>query len=99
MTNDKTRLMAIKELKDDEKALLLKILLSREEFKKYFFKEEDVRYSEIGLDKDITIGIEIESIGKKSEKILEAGESNGTIIHQDKDMICGKILKRRRTGR
>ena len=36
----------------------------------------------------------IETIGKNSEKILEAGEKNGTIIHKEKGLECGRILKR-----
>ena len=56
---------------------------------------ENRKYSEIGLDKDITFGIEVESLGENSQKILEAGESNGKIIHKEKGLECGKIIRRR----
>jgi len=97
LKEDKNRLKAIKEIKDTDKALFIKILLSREGFKKYFLREDNKKkYNKIGLNKDITIGLEIETIGKNSEKILEAGENNGIITHKDKDFQCGKIVKRRK---
>lgn len=96
LKDDKNKLMAIEEIKDNAKALPVKILLSREGFKKNFLREENRKYHKIGLDKDMTIGVEIETLGKNSEKILEAGEKNGTIIHKEKEIECGKILKRRK---
>ena len=94
LTNDENRLKAIKEIKDEDKAFPIKILLSRDNFKT-FFLNENKKYSEIGLDKDITFGIEIESLGKNSQKIFEVGESNGKTIHKEKGLECGKIIKRR----
>ena len=94
LTNDENRLRAIKEIKDEEKAFPIKILLSRDNFKT-FFLNENRKYSKIGLDKGITFGIEVESLGENSQKISEAGESNGTIIHKEKGLECGKIIKRR----
>jgi len=94
--NESNRLKAIETFEDKDKAFPIKISLSRDGFKKYFLGEEDKKYSEIGLDKDITIGIEIESLGKNSEKILEAGGNNGKIIHKEKQVECGKIVKRRK---
>ena len=94
--NDSNRLKAIEIFEDKDKAFPIKISLSRDGFKKYFLREEDKKYNRIGLDKDITIGIEIESIGKNSEKILEVGEKNGKIIHKEKEIECGKIVKRRK---
>lgn len=94
--NESNRLKAIETFEDKNKAFPIKISLSREGFKKYFLREKDKQYHKIGLDKDITIGIEIESIGINSEKILEVGESNGKTIHKEKKMECGKIVKRRK---
>lgn len=94
--NESNRLKAIETFEDKNKAFPIKISLSREGFKKYFLREKDKQYHKIGLDKDITIGIEIESIGRNSEKILEVGESNGKTIHKEKKMECGKIVKRRK---
>lgn len=94
LINDENRLRAIKEIKDEDKAFPIKILLSRDNFKTFFLNENQ-KYNKIGLDKDITFGIEIESLGKNSQKILEAGESNGKIIHKEKGLECGKIIKRR----
>jgi len=82
----------------ESKALVfpIKISLSREGFKKYFLREKNKKYDKIGLDKGITIGVEIETIGESSGKILEVGEKNGKIIHKEKDIECGKIVKRRK---
>jgi len=81
------------------KVLNLKLSLSREGFRKVFFREEDKKYDIIGLDKDITIGMELETLGANSESILESGEKNGKIIHKEKEIECGKIVKRRRQRR
>lgn len=94
--NESNRLKAIETFEDKNKAFPIKISLSREGFKKYFLREKDKQYHKIGLDKDITIGIEIESLGRNSEKILEVGENNGKTIHKEKEIECGKIVKRRK---
>lgn len=94
--NESNREKAIETFEDKNKAFPIKISLSREEFKKYFLREGDKQYHKIGLDKDITFGIEIESIGENSEKILEVGENNGKTIHKEKEIECGKIVKRRK---
>lgn len=94
--NETNRLKAIETFDDKSKAFLIKLSLSREGFKKNFFREKDKKYHKIGLDKDITIGIEIESLGRNSEEILEVGENNGKTIHKDKKIECGKIVKRRK---
>lgn len=94
--SESNRLKAIEKFEDKSKALPIKISLSREGFKKYFFIEEDKKYNEIGLDGNITIGIEIETLGSNSEKILEIGENNGKIIHVCKKIECGTIVKRRK---
>ena len=94
LKKDENRLRIIKEIKDEDKAFPIKILLSRDYFKKYFLKGNK-KYDKIGLDKDITIGTEIESLGENSQKILVAGENNGKTIHKEKGIDCGKIIKRR----
>ena len=94
INDEENRLKAIEMFEDKNKAFFIKLMLSREAFKTHFLGEENKKYEKIGLDKDITAGIEIETIGKNSEKILEAGEKNGTIIHKEKGLECGRILKR-----
>lgn len=99
LESEESKVEAIGTLSADKqkspKILQLKLALSREGFKKIFLREEEKKYNKIGLDKNITIGIEMETLGKNSEKILEAGEKNGITIHKEKQTKCGKIVKRR----
>lgn len=94
INNEENILKAIEMFEDKNNAFFIKLMLSREAFKTHFLGEENKKYKEIGLDKDITAGMEIETIGENSEKILEVGEKNGTIIHKEKGLECGRILKR-----
>lgn len=100
LKNEESIIEAIEKLSDDEqksmKVFKLKMSLSRKGFKKFFLREEDIKYYKIGLDKDITLGVELETLGSNSEKILETGEKNGTIIHKEKEIECGKIVRRRK---
>jgi len=100
LNSEECKVEAIGKLSDDKqkstKVLKLKLSLSREGFKKVFLREDNKKYNKIGLDKDITIGIEMESLGSNSEIILEAGKKNGIIIHEEKGIECGTILKRRK---
>lgn len=95
LTNDKNRIEAIKTITNEEEALPIKLSLSREAFKSAFLREEDQQYHEFGLDENITIGIEIESLGKKSGEILATGKKNGTIEDKQKGMESGKLVMRR----
>lgn len=92
--NDKNRLKAIETIEDKDKAFPIKISLSREGFRKFFLREQEIRYTEIGLDKNITFGLEIESLGKESDKILEVGKANETKMDPTKDIECGTLLSR-----
>ena len=91
---ESNKIKAIEAFKDKDKAFPIKISLSREGFRKYFLREEEIQYQEIGLDKNITFGLEIESLGKESEKILETAKANETIMDQTKEVECGKLLIR-----
>ena len=95
--NDLNKIKAIEEFDDKDKALPIKITLSRESFKKFFTGQEENKYQKIGLDPRLTIGIEIESIGSNSSNILYGSEKNGTREHPTKEEVkCGMLLKRRK---
>ena len=100
LNSEEYKVEAIGKLSDEKqksaKVLQLKLALSREGLKKIFLREENKKYQKIGLDKDITFGIEMETLGTNSENILEAGEKNGKIIHKEKEIECGRIIKRRK---
>lgn len=69
LKDDKEKLKALEKIKDEKnRALILMSLKDTEKVKKYFLKP-NMEISKIGLDKTMTIGIEIESEGKKSFEI------------------------------
>ena len=101
LKTDSSKMKAIKELNDPKLIKKAGIVLSREDAKEFFLKKEKIKYSEIGLDKKITLGMEIESEGQDSKQIIEIGKNNGVIINEkmsgsmDVNMECGTTLKRR----
>lgn len=93
--DESNKIKAIETLEDKSKAFDIKVSLSREGFKKFFLKDVEQTYDKIGIDKDITFGLEIESIGEKSEDILTIGKNNGIKIDPKKDIECGTMLIRK----
>ena len=64
-------------------------------FKEYFLHEDEIVYENIGIDSEITYGVELETLGEASMDLLEVGESNGFTI-DDKGQERGFLLKRRK---
>lgn len=77
------------------KLLFLKASLSRKGFKEYFFRDDEIKHKSIGIDPDITYGVELETLGKASMDLLDVGEANGT-TEDDKGQKRGFLLKRRK---
>lgn len=95
LKKESNRIKVIEKIGNKNDSLLIKTSLSREGFKKYFFSENDVTYTSIGLDSDITFGVEMETIGDSSSNILNIGKTNGIEI-DDKKLERGHIIMRRR---
>ncbi len=100
LKSDEAKIEGIKTLSDSKK-MMARITLSREGAKQYFLPQQK-KYSEIGLDKSITLGMEIETEGENSHEIIEIGKRNGIKINEkmsgsmDVDMECGTVLRSRR---
>lgn len=96
LKEDSKKIKLLEQLEGTEigksKGVLIKASLSREGYKKYFLPEDENRSTEIGIDPNITYGIEIESIGRASIDLIDVGDSNGIVI-DDKGQERGKILR------
>lgn len=96
LKEDSKKIKLLEQLEGTEigksKGVLIKASLSREGYKKYFLPEDENRSTEIGIDPNITYGIEIESIGRASMDLLDVGDSNGIVV-DDKDQQRGIILR------
>lgn len=81
LSNDNLKLKKLEEIKEEQNITLIKMSLSNREYQKENFLIQQPTYSEIGLDEEITIGMEIESEGylskyiEKIKKILKRDES------------------------
>lgn len=69
LKSDDAKLKIANEIKDEKNKILVKMSLTDRENLKRNFLRKDRKYSSIGLDQDMTIGMEIESEGEKSEII------------------------------
>ena len=84
LSSDSLKLKKLQEIKDEQNITLIKMSLSYREYQKENFLIQRPTYLEIGLDKKITIGIEIESEGylsehiKKIDKLLKRNENKET---------------------
>ena len=70
LKSDDKKLEQMKNVARDENIAFIGMSLSDREKQKNEFLKNNRKYTEIGLDKKITIGMEIESEGKKSNDIL-----------------------------
>lgn len=81
LNSDNLKLKKLKEIQDEQNITLIKMSLSNREYQRENFLIQQPTYSEIGLDEEITIGMEIESEGylskhiEKIKKILKRDES------------------------
>ena len=81
LNSDNLKLKKLEEIQDEQNITLIKMSLSNREYQKENFLIQQPTYSEIGLDEEITIGMEIESEGylsryiEKIKKILKRDES------------------------
>lgn len=69
LSNDNLKLKKLEEIKEEQNITLIKMSLSNREYQKENFLIQQPTYSEIGLDEEITIGMEIESEGYLSKYI------------------------------
>ena len=81
LNSDNLKLKKLEEIQDEQNITLIKMSLSNREYQRENFLIQQPTYSEIGLDEEITIGMEIESEGylskhiEKIKKILKRDES------------------------